>query len=823
MRNLLTLGVALLSCAISFSQNRIGKISGIVTDDLQKPLQSVSVSLLRSKDSALVKIAVTDKQGKYEFENISEGKFLLSVSSVGYKKNFGQSFEISSSNSIINAGPVKLSAEAKGMEAVTVTSKKPFIETKIDKTVVNVDASPTSAGATALEVLEKSPGITVDNDGNISLRGKQGVIVMMDGKQTFLSATDLANLLRNMPASALDQIEIMTNPSSKYDAAGNSGIINIKTKKGKNNGFNGSVMVGITSSFFKPEKAFYMIPKSQNSFNFNLRKNKINFFGNYNPNTFRGRNYLSLDSKFLDGNMNVTGYNLTETRFKFGNDNHTLKLGLDWYANKKDIFGIVVSGFTFSGHPTPTSIADLTDANGQLESRLASYIDNDLKFQNATLNLNWKHTFDSTGRELTADFDYVVYSNVSEMVLQTDYYNSSLQKTGNSSLKGHLPADIDIYTFKSDYTYPLKAGKIEAGIKTSYVKNNNLVDYQRLIGDKWEKDVIRSNHFIYDENINAAYLNYSRELKKWTLQAGLRVENTIAHGNQVVTKQTFKRDTTNLFPTAFISYKVNPKNTLTVAYGRRITRPNYQDLNPFTYFLDTLSYRQGNIYLRPQYTHNIDLTHSFNGKFITTLNFNTTDDIISQIVKPEPNSKIRYLTVDNVASFTNLGISVTAPIPVTKWWNSNLFTNVYNNHYKGVYDTFDIDFSYTSFTVNVTNNFTFKKGFSAELSGFYRHRALAGLTKMEPVYQIAVGLQKQVMKGKGTLRFNVRDPFAWQKFEGRNKYGLIDGGFLARPDVRQATISFTWRFGKNGQQSQPRRRNSSSQDEQNRVGQSAPQ
>ena len=245
------------------------------------------------------------------------------------------------------------------MQEVTVTAKKPFIETKIDKTVVNVDASPTSAGSTALDILEKSPGITVDNDGNISLRGKQGVIVMMDGKQTYLSATDLANLLRNMPASALDQIEIMTNPSSKYDASGNSGIINIKTKKGKNNGFNGSIMLGATTSIYKPDEAFYMIPKTQNSFNFNWRKNKINFFGNYNPNAFRGMNRLTLDSRFLDDNNNTTGYNFTETRFKFGNNNHTLKLGLDWYADKKNIFGIVVSGFTFRGHPTPTSISDL--------------------------------------------------------------------------------------------------------------------------------------------------------------------------------------------------------------------------------------------------------------------------------------------------------------------------------------------------------------------------------------------------------------------------------------------------------------------------------
>ncbi|HET6768611.1 MAG TPA: outer membrane beta-barrel family protein, partial [Chitinophagaceae bacterium] len=613
---------------------------------------------------------------------------------------------------------------------------------------------------------------------------------------------------------------IMTNPSSKYDASGNSGIINIKTKKGRNNGFNGSIMVGATTSLFHPDEALYLRPKSQNSINFNYRKNKINFFGNYNPNVFEGMNRLTLDSRFIDESHVTTGYNFTETRFKFGNNNHTLKLGLDWYANKKNVFGVMISGFTFSGHPTPTSVSDLVDANMQLENRLISSIDNDLKFQNATLNLNWKHTFDTTGRELTADFDYVTYNNVSDMLLTTEFYNNSLQKTGTSYLKGHLPADINIYTFKSDYTHPVKGGRFEAGVKFSYVKNNNLVNYERMVGNAWETDEIRSNHFIYDETINAAYVNYSREIKKWTLQAGLRLESSVAHGNQVITKQAFKRDTANLFPTAFISYKVDKKNTLTIAYGRRIQRPNYQDLNPFTYFLDTLSYRQGNIYLRPQYTHNIDLTHSFNGKFITTFNFNSTDDIISQIVRPVLNSKIRFLTVDNVAEFTNIGVSVTAPVALAKWWNANFFTNVFNNHYKGVYDTLDIDLSYTSFTANVTNNFTFKKGWSAEVSGMYRHKALNGLTRMEPIYQMSFGFQKQVMKGKGTVRFNVRDPFAWQKFEGRNTYGMIDGGFIARPDIRQVTGTFTWRFGKTGPQNQPRRRNSSSQDEQSRVGQS---
>ncbi len=792
------------------------KISGLIKDEQGKALPSASVSLLKARDSALVKIAVTDKEGKYEFENITQGKYLVSISSIGYKKNFSSQINVAGKD--VQVPAVTALQNAKDLGNVTVTAQRPFVETKLDKTVVNVDASPTSAGSTALEVLEKSPGVTVDNDGNISLRGKQGVIVMMDGKQTYLSASDLANLLKNMPASALDQIEIMTNPSSKFDAAGNSGIINIKTKKGRNSGLNGSIMVGATSSMYRLHGKTYFLPKSQNSFNFNYRKNKINFFGNYNPNYFKNRGTLVFETRYLDDNKNITGYNNNESRFQFEGNNHTLKLGLDWYANKKNVFGIVLNGFAFMGKPRPETEATLSDANRNLLEKLVSKTDNDLTFKNGSVNLNWKHTFDSAGRELTADFDYIRYSNLSDMVLTTDKYNSSLQFQSQSLLRGHLPSDIDIYTFKSDYSHPVKGGKIEAGVKISYVKNNNLVEYQNFIGGKWEVDHNRSNHFIYDENINAAYINYNRQIKKWTLQAGLRVENSIAHGNQVVTSQKFKRDSTNLFPTAFASYAANQKNTFTLSYGRRITRPNYQDLNPFIYFLDTLSYRQGNIYLRPQYTHNIELSHSFMGKYITTLNFNTTDDVISQLIRRQGNSKIQYLTVDNVARYDNMGISITAPVKFAKWWNTNLFTNVFHNHYKGVYDNYDIDLRYTSFMVNLTNNFTIAKGFTAELSGFYRHKNLNGLTQMEPIYQMSLGLQKQVMKEKGTVRLNIRDPFAWQKFSGLNKYGNVDGDFTFYPDSRQVTASFTWRFGNNGQNNQPRRRNSSSQDEQNRVG-----
>jgi len=811
----------LLSIAISFSffaSSQTGKISGIVTDASSKGIHSATVSLLRAKDSSLVKFSPTDKNGVYEFENIKDGKYLVSASNVGYSKVLSSTFEVSSTGATVPA--LIMHEEAKGMAEVTVTAKKPFVETRIDKTIVNVESAPTTAGATALEVLEKSPGVTVDNDGNISLRGKAGVIIMIDGKPTYLSSADLANMLKNMPASAMEQIEIMTNPSSKYDASGNAGIINIKTKKGRAGGFNGSIMAGFTTGIYKPREAVYLTPRSQNSFNFNYRKNKINFFGNYNPNYYRGKGTLLIERRFYDDNHNVAGYSDIDTRFNFGNNNHTLKLGLDYFADKKNTYGIVASGFIFNGHPTPTTYNTLSDENHQSTSEMVSLTENRIHFNNFSTNLNFRHVFDTTGRELTVDLDYIGYRNTSNMLLTTEFYDAVGQQTGDPLyLKGHLPSDINIYSIKSDYTHPLrKGGRFEAGIKSSYVKNDNLVDYQRLYADKWIPDA-RSNHFIYDENINAAYVNLNKQIKKWSLQGGLRLENTIAKGYQVTNDSTFKRNFTNLFPSAFISYALDKKNSLTVSYSRRITRPNYQDLNPFTYFLDSLSYRQGNPYLLPQFTNNIELSHSYKGKLITTLNYNNTTDVISQIFKQNTQTKIVYFTADNVAKFINMGISITAPIPVTKWWNANLFTNVYNNHYKGIYNGSDLDIAYTSFTVNLTNTFTIKKGFTAELSGFYRGKGVDQLTINEPIYQISIGGQKNILKNKGTIRLNVRDPFAWQQYRGLTEYGNIYAKIHSRFDARSVTATFTYRFGKNNQQAPPpRRRTNATQDEQNRVG-----
>lgn len=810
----------------SFAQNKIGKISGTVTDVNGKAVDAATIYLLRAKDSAMAKVAVSNNKGEYEFEKMAEGKYLVSITTVGLKKSYSNIVEISASQPEHHLPTIQLAGAGKTLTSVTVVGKRPLIENKIDRTVINVEAAPSNAGATALEVLEKSPGITVDNDGNISLKGKQGVIVMMDGKPTYLSAADLANVLRNMPASTLDQIEIMTNPPAKYDAAGNSGIINIKTKKSLNEGLNGSFTVGNTLAFFKRDNSLLLPYRTNNSLNMNYRKGKMNLFGNYNFNYNQGRGELDLVRKFYNADKSLNSIANSSSDFNFSGNNHTLKLGFDYYPNKKNVFGIVINSFGFFGRGTPVSRQVISDPNGTVESILESTTSNKLRFLNYSGNVNYKHTFDSTGREITVDFDYIGYDNATRSLLITDFYDYfGGPRTGQFQLRGDIPGVINVYSVKSDYTHPLKNNmRFDAGFKSSYVKNDNEVIYDRDSSGKWVRDS-RSNHFIYEENINAAYVSINKKWKKFSVQTGLRLENTVSTGNEVTNDSSFKRNYTNLFPTAYLNYEVNKTHTLTLSYGRRVQRPNYQDLNPFLWFLDSLTYRQGNPYLLPQFAHNIELRHALKGGFTTVLNFAQTDDVISQILKQYTEKRTTFLTIDNVARFRNMGVAITAPVKPAKWWNMNIFANVFNNKYTGVYfNSFTgkndpIDLQYTSYLVNISNNFSFKKGWSGELSGFVRGKGVDQLTVADPMYFMTLGGQKTILKGKGTLRMNIRDPFHWQKFSGHTRYSDIDLQVKNRWANRNVNVSFSYRFGKTTV-AQARRRASATSEEESRAGQS---
>ncbi len=814
MKNLFILLIIISLSSLGQAQGN--KITGLTQSDT--PLEAVTVSLLKSRDSSLVKTEITNREGKFEFTGVADGVYLLHFSMTGFQPLYSEQIQLDGRD--WDAGVVTLSPQSRELTAVTVTAKRPLIEQKIDKLVVNVDAAPSNAGATAMEVLEKSPGIIVNNDGVISLKGKPGVVIMMDGKPTYLSEADLANLLKNTPASSIDQIEIMSNPSSKFDAAGNSGVINIKTKKGLKTGWNGSIMVGASAGLFKRGDAMLVIPRSQNALNFNYRREKLNIFGSYNPNFNRNARELKLVRRFYNTDGSLNSYADQVTDFDGVNNNHSAKLGADYYINNKNVVGVVFTGFGFFGRFEPGTTTAIKDPDSLIMSGLNTSTSNTLRFLNYTSNINYKHSFDSTGREFTVDLDYVRYDNNSDMLLTTLVVDKPGNETDQTQLKGDLPSKIDIYSLKADYIHPLdQKTKIEAGIKTNFIKNNNLVNYWRSAEGGWIPDA-RSNHFIYEENINAAYLNVSAKLsEKWSTQGGLRVENTNTKGHQVISDSSFTRNYTNLFPSAFVNYAADNNNQVTLSYSRRVNRPNYQHLNPFIYFLDSLTYQKGNPYLLPQFSHNIELGHTFRNKFITSINFSKTTNVISELLVQNTGEKTTYATRENIAGFRNIGLSVTAPAKWTSWWSTNFFGNLYNNHYKGKYQAFDIDLSNTAFLLNITNSFSFSKGYTAELSGFYRSRTVDQMLIMHPMYQMNIAFQKTLMKGKATLRLNVRDPFGWQRFSAISRYGDVNITLKNRWDSQQASASFTYRFGKNSI-APSRKRATGVSEEINRAGQS---
>ncbi|HEX8279303.1 MAG TPA: carboxypeptidase regulatory-like domain-containing protein, partial [Segetibacter sp.] len=363
MKKSFTLIILVVTAFFSASvagQNKTGKVTGIAQSADGKAIEGTTVTLLKAKDSSLVKVALSNKTGEFELEKIADGKYLIKLSAVGFAPAFTKSFELSESNSLVELKSIPLKTANKELGNVQVTTIRPLIENKIDKMVVNVEASVTNVGSTAMDVLEKSPGISVDRDGNISLKGKQGVIILMDGKPTYLSGQDLANLLKNTPAGQLDQIEIMSQPSAKFDASGNSGVINIKTKRTKQIGFNGSATIGYTQGVY---------PKSNNSFNINYRKGKVNFFANYSYSYFKGFNDITINRKFRNpATKLLTGEIDQVSTMSFTGQPHSLKIGADLFASKKTTFGIVLNGFYNVRKGGGNSLAEIGDGYGNVTS-----------------------------------------------------------------------------------------------------------------------------------------------------------------------------------------------------------------------------------------------------------------------------------------------------------------------------------------------------------------------------------------------------------------------------------------------------------------------
>jgi len=804
----------------SIAQVANGRLKGTVTDEAQKPVESATVSLLKAKDSSLLKMIATDVSGAYSFENVATGKYLLLISSVGHVQTYSRIFELNGSNSSLSMETMSLKPVSKDLKEVAVVARKPLIEMKMDKTIVNVDAAVTNVGASALEVLEKSPGVSVDKDGNISLKGKQGVQIYIDGKPSYVGGADLVNLLKNMNASQLDQIEIMTNPPAKYDAAGNSGIINIKTKKNKAKGFNGNATASFSQGSYWRGNA---------SVNMNYRNGKYNTFFNYsynNNNSYQEltihRTYKKDDLKTIDAQFDQVAF---MPRTNIGNN---LKFGMDYYASRKTTMGFVASGFfnpeTFRNFNT----SYLKDGTGDVDSIVYSTAHMKDTWKNGNINLNLRHQYDSSGRELTADLDYSTYrSNNQQIFVNSSFYPDWTPK-GETNLLSNLPLSISIYSAKADYSQPItKNLKMDAGVKTSYVNTDNAANYFNIENGEPEVDYKKTNRFLYKENINAAYINFNRQYKKLGVQAGLRLENTNYNGPQLGNVQrpdsSFQKSYTNLFPTLYLSYNASKNHQFGFSLGRRIDRPAYQDLNPFLFFLDNYTYQAGNPYIRPQYTTNFELSHIYKGIINTTLNYSRTLDYMNETFEQShdtTNADKGYATIvrqGNIGVRNNAGISVSAQIPVAKWWSANAYVNYNYNHFNGELYGEKIDIGASTVLFNLNNQFHFNKGWSAELSGFFRTKGIDGQIIIQPLGQMAAGVSKQVMKGKGSIRFNMRDILYTNWAKGNIHFQRTEAYFENRRDTRVGTISFTYRFGKPMKDQQAPRRNGGAGDEQSRV------
>lgn len=815
---LITLSFLILQSMTVFSQT--GKISGMVTSVDERVVEAATVSLIHSADSSVVKIEVTDKNGLYEFEKITPGKYKIKIDAVGYKTIVTDELQLSVDKTSVTMTAVKLAQASNSLNGVNVVSKRPLIENKIDKTVVNVDASPTNTGLTALEVLEKSPGITIDNNDNISLRGKQGVKIFIDGKPSYLSGQDLTNYLKSLSANQLDQIEIMTQPSAKYDASGNTGIINFRTKKNKSNGFNGTITTSaIIAKYFK----------NTNGISFNYRKNNINIFGNYGYSWWEGFNDINLDRKFRsDRESNFSSYSEQHTFGRYSGRPQNFKLGLDYTASKKTTLGFAISGDEQHDKFTSSSVANIFDSLHNLSQVNIAQSQSFTPWTNVGFNFNIQHKIDEKGKEISADADYIFYSTKGATYTDNYLYDpegSLIIDPLNVNpylLNGSLPAHIDIFSFKSDYSQPLKNNtKLEAGIKSSFVKTDN--DAQYTVFDttsgKWNPDINRSNHFIYKENINAAYINLNKQIKKFAVQLGLRAEQTIASGNQVSKDVSFKKNYTKIFPTAYFSYQKNDNNTFTLSYGRRIERPGYQDLNPFQFPLDRYTYQQGNPNLQPQFSHNIELGYNYKGQLNISANYTTVSGIINDVLitQKEGDNYVTFQTKENIASNQNAGLAVSYGKQLKKWWMINIYANAFYNHYEGAINGEHISLGLASYNSNFSSQFTFNKGWSAEFSGFYQGENLVSSNILaQPMGMFSLGAGKKILKDKGSVRLNLRDPFYLMHFTGSTELDKFTTNVKSTWDNRRVIISFSYRFGKSTVPQQ-RRRASGADDEKSRI------
>ncbi|RKR81363.1 outer membrane receptor protein involved in Fe transport [Mucilaginibacter gracilis] len=783
------------------------KITGTVLDNKGAAMPFATVGLLKTKDSSLVKGGITNENGKYFLDRVSKGTYIIRVTVMGYATTNSKIINVADNATDINVPAITLGNSSKTLKEVNITAAKPLIERKLDRTVMNIENSVLAAGNSAMEILERAPGVSIDKDDNISLKGKQGVTIMLDGKLTYLSSAQLATLLRSTDGNTIQSIEIITNPSAKYDAAGNSGIINIKLKKNKQSGTNGSATV---------TGGYGAYPKNNASVNLNHKDGPVNVFGSFSHGDRQRANDIYLNRIVDGGTAGLTYFN-QHTFMPQKSYNNTYRLGADFDTSPKNTLGFLVSGYFNGEHDVNNNRTVIGSTATKIDSVQNTNSGMEQTYNDFAVNLNDKFTIDTAGQELSVAVDYSKFNNTNDAHYDNYFFLADgSTKKPTVFLQNQSPSSIRIITSNVDYTYPIsKKIKLETGIKISDVKTDNNLQAQIKKNDTFINDTSRTNHFIYDEQLAAGYVNLSKTYKNTSVQIGVRAENTHSNGNSITQNKVVDRNYIDFFPSLFVNHTLSEKNEVGFSYSRRIDRPSYDDLNPFLYYLDQYTYQQGNPYLNPQYTHSLEFNYTYNKTLNVSLNYSHTSDVITEVVLTNATTKTTYQTNMNLQSQNAYSININTPYNFTKWWSGNVNVNTFYLAFKSNnLDGSNLNDGQLATKIKTTETFQLSKTFRFEFSSNYESPLTYGLFKIGSRYSFDGGMSKSFAQKKFNVKLSLSDIFNTSDNDVSSNYGNNNFSIHQKNESRVARLTLTYNFGNSKIKT---RQHSTDSDEKNRV------
>ena len=793
---------------LPFYANAQGTLSGSVFDAQKKPVDLVTVNLISAKDSSLLKSTITNQTGLYNFHLEVLGDFFISVSSVGYNSIKSKPFQILSLEKNVSLEAIILTENSDHeLKEVSVVGKTPLVERKIDRTVINIGNSVISSGGTALDALETAPNVSIDKDGNLSLYGKQGITVTINDKKSNLSASEVLNYLRSLPAQSIKSIELISNPSANYDASGRGGIINIKLKENLQSGSTGSVsgMLGYGKHY-----------KAYGGINYNYRSKKVNLFLGYSGSSNKRYNNQTVQ-RFVSRKSDSTFFDQKADRVR-KIDYHSISAGLDYQFNEANKLQLQFDGGFHSAGQVLENETFIGSAAGRTDSVLRS--SNPLKDSYNSLNYSLGYTsqLDTLGQKFSVDLTYGSFS-FKEHTLYNNYYYKPDETILHAPdfLQIHAPIRINIYSAKSDYVYPLtRNSTLSAGAKFTMVKTDNDFRLDSLRNNVWENTML-SNHFKYSEQVSAGYISYAGTFNNFSVKAGIRAEQTNSEGISTADKSV-KRNYFNLFPTLYLSNKISADHTVSMSYGRRIDRPSYEDLNPFLYFLDKYTFSQGNPFLEPQYTNLFELSYALKNTYSIAFGYSHTNNVMSEVVITDDVRQTLIFTYKNLAKLDSYYSSLNIPVPVTKWWDANNNFNFYLNRIS----TPDIlgevlDKRKFSYQINSNHTFSLFENYKAELSFSYLSPNIQGTSNYtKPIYGFDFGIKRSLFQKRGSLSLAVKDIFNTRARTYSSLLPSQNYKYYQKLETQMIRLSFVYNFG-NLKLNTKRDRSDNSKEEYNRI------